>query len=223
MKRAKREEDECSEIIRLNVGGMKLDCSLTTLTCFYPESDLTKMFQEKNRATLTLDKKGRYFIETDGVLFGHLLHYIRSDIPLSLVPPNVLKEVWQNELEYWGLSPRSPTNKLLNETEKRMDETIALLMEISDMRERLLRGHLVTSVLIPYNEYKTKWNQCLATYLQDASALFGQRLRLVLAFESFRIDGHNMSKAYAKDYSFNGKEYNTRVTKTIEITIIRLF
>ena len=223
MKRVKREEDQRSEIIRLNVGGMKLDCSLTTLTCFYPESDLTKMFQEKNRATIPLDKKGRYFIETDGVLFGHLLHYIRCDIPFNLVPPNVLKEVWQNELEYWGLSPPSLVNKIPMETEQRMDETIALLMEISEMKEKLLRGHLVTSILIPCNEYQMKWDQSLTNYLKDATALFGNRLRKTLSFESFRIDSHSTAKSYAKNYSFDGKQYNTHTTNTMEITIVRLF
>lgn len=233
MKRVKTEEGGVvgsSEMVRLNVGGVHLDCSLATLTNYYPDSMLAVMFQERNRANIPKDENGRFWIESDGLLFGQILHYIRRSIPFSLLPPNTLKEIWQIELDYWGLSlpvlvedePEiNLVESILSETEQRMDGVIHLLMQITDIRAELLKGESWTYIYLPYGEYQTEWGQSLSQYLSKAKELFEKRLKKMMSFHSLRIDQKSMAKTTAKYYSFNGVQFNTHTTSSMEILIIR--
>lgn len=202
MKRVKTEEEE-EGLIRINAGGVLLLTSKELLAklSIFPSEDSIQ-------------------IDCDGYLFGQILHYLRRDIPFSLIPPNVLKEVWVIELAFWGLASQEKT--LLGETEERMDRVISELMEISEMKERLMKGQLYTSVYIPY-DYQTEWGQSLASYLEGAKELFTQRLKPLFTFQVIGISQRRMAKVCEVIYSFNGKQYNTHTDRSVEIAITRLF
>eukprot|EP01083_Nonionella_stella_P260761 888656_1 len=63
------------EPITLNVGGLKYETSLHTLTK-YRDSVLSKMFEGK--FSLKPTKDGSYFIDRDGTFFGMILNYLRT-------------------------------------------------------------------------------------------------------------------------------------------------
>lgn len=206
MKRVKTEEKE-KGFVKINVGGVELLSSkelLSKLSIFPSEGESIE-------------------IDCDGYLFSQILHYLRRGIPFTLIPPNVLKEVWEIELVYWGLVCDAVKEKtLVEETEDRMDHVILELMKISEMKERLLKGQLSTSVFIPY-EYETEWGQSLANYLVGAKELFSQRLKPLFDFQGISMQQYRMAKMYEVIYSFQGKQYSTHTNRSLEICITRLF
>lgn len=222
MKRAKREEVS-EEIIGLNVGGLLMDCSLTTLTKLYPDSHLADTFSEEGRFRLTRDSNDRYFLDTDGNTFSQMIHYMRRSIPFSLQPPTILKEVWQAELEYWGLLVIPPMAKIPQYTEERMDKTIGLLVQLTDMEAELLKGSISTTVYIPHEGCEMEWGQSLFDYIRNAESLFTARLAKLFPFQASRLELCSTGKTTSKEYTFNNIKYKTHETKTMKITIIRLF
>ena len=63
-------------IVNLNVGGQMYTTSLASLTRF-PESRLGIMFS--GQVLVSRDTNGNFFIDRDGALFVHVLHYLRSN------------------------------------------------------------------------------------------------------------------------------------------------
>ena len=63
-------------IINLNVGGQMYTTSLASLTRF-PDSRLGVMFS--GQMLMSRDANGNFFIDRDGALFVHVLHYLRSN------------------------------------------------------------------------------------------------------------------------------------------------
>jgi len=90
-----------SEIICLNVGGVKYTTSKHTLTK-YPESMLGAMFS--NNMPSQVDKNGCYFIDRDGEVFRNILQFLRSG---ELVKLDNLKEVslLKCEAEFFQIVP----------------------------------------------------------------------------------------------------------------------
>eukprot|EP01129_Flabellula_baltica_P012236 TRINITY_DN5495_c0_g1_i1.p1 TRINITY_DN5495_c0_g1~~TRINITY_DN5495_c0_g1_i1.p1 ORF type:complete len:258 (+),score=34.00 TRINITY_DN5495_c0_g1_i1:27-800(+) len=88
-----------NKIIELNVGGTIYATSLDTLTK-YPDSMLGVMFTRHLEMAVT-DRKGRYFIDRDGQVFGVILNYLRTE---SLVVPKdmSLRSVVQ-EASFYGI------------------------------------------------------------------------------------------------------------------------
>mmetsp|Transcript_13285 Transcript_13285/g.17741 ORF Transcript_13285/g.17741 Transcript_13285/m.17741 type:complete len:331 (-) Transcript_13285:22-1014(-) len=70
------------KIIKLNVGGMRFDTSLTTLTSI-PGSMLASMFS--GRHGLPEMDDGSIFIDRDGTYFRHILNYLRDPFNFSKV------------------------------------------------------------------------------------------------------------------------------------------
>ena len=64
-----------NEIIRLNVGGERYTTTRATLTR-YPQSMLGAMFS--GTLPTTIDEHGCFFIDRDGLLFRHVLNFLRS-------------------------------------------------------------------------------------------------------------------------------------------------
>ena len=65
-------------IIALNVGGTRFQTSRQTLTAD-TNSMLAKMFDpESSFSAPGVKKNGAYFLDRDPVLFGVVLHYLRS-------------------------------------------------------------------------------------------------------------------------------------------------
>jgi len=61
-----------SEVVTLNVGGIKYSTTRETL-CKYPESMLGTVFSENK--PYEMDKDGCYFIDRDGEIFRYVLQY----------------------------------------------------------------------------------------------------------------------------------------------------
>jgi hypothetical protein len=62
-------------IVKLNVGGVRVTTSLTTLRRF-PDTMMGSMFS--GRHTITPEEDGYFFIDRDGTHFRHILNFLRS-------------------------------------------------------------------------------------------------------------------------------------------------
>ena len=81
------------DIVQLNVGGVHYSTTRATL-CRYPNSMLGAMFN--GCLSTTKDVNGHYFIDRDGILFGHVLNFLRS---AQLAVPDDFKCLDQLALE----------------------------------------------------------------------------------------------------------------------------
>jgi hypothetical protein len=85
--------------VKLNVGGVKYETTLTTLTADGDDSMLGSMFS--GRHELHLDDEGEVFIDRDGKHFGHILNVLRdSSVAVHINDRMALA----TELQYHGIS-----------------------------------------------------------------------------------------------------------------------
>ena len=85
--------------VKLNVGGVKYETTLTTLTADGDDSMLGSMFS--GRHELHPDDDGEVFIDRDGKHFGHILNVLRdSSVAVNLNDRAALHA----ELQYHGIS-----------------------------------------------------------------------------------------------------------------------
>jgi len=85
--------------VKLNVGGVKYETTLTTLTADGDESMLGSMFS--GRHELHTNEDGEVFIDRDGKHFGHILNVLRdSNVAVHINDRVAL----QAELKYHGIS-----------------------------------------------------------------------------------------------------------------------
>jgi len=85
------------DIIHLNVGGTLYSTSRTTL-CRIKNTMIEAMFS--GRHNVAKDAKGRYFIDRSGVLFEHVLKYLRDD---KITFPKNRKADLMDEFDYYGI------------------------------------------------------------------------------------------------------------------------
>jgi len=90
-----------SDIVNLNVGGVKYSTTRSTL-CKYPDSMLGAMFSQNMPSNV--DKDGYYFIDRNGKIFEYILQYLRSD-ELSL--PKEFKDfdLLKREMDFFQIKP----------------------------------------------------------------------------------------------------------------------
>lgn len=85
--------------VKLNVGGVKYETTLTTLTADGDDSMLGSMFS--GRHELNPNEDGEVFIDRDGKHFGHILNVLRD----SSVTVNIIdRAAIHAELQYHGIS-----------------------------------------------------------------------------------------------------------------------
>ena len=85
--------------VKLNVGGVKYETTLTTLTADGDDSMLGSMFS--GRHELHPDDDGEVFIDRDGKHFGHILNVLRDS---SVTVPHNDRSALLTELQYHGIS-----------------------------------------------------------------------------------------------------------------------
>lgn len=116
-------------IVKLDVGGTKINTSLSTLTK-YRDTMLANMFAGDFAHTKT--DKGRIFIDFDGTLFNHLLQKIRfGTISEEAIPKGVERGDWILTLSYFGfpVAQQQDTNNNNNKAsqesgkKRKMDNT----------------------------------------------------------------------------------------------------
>ncbi|KAH3896708.1 BTB/POZ domain-containing protein KCTD7-like isoform X2 [Dreissena polymorpha] len=90
------ERTQFPNVIDLNVDGRYVTTKLSTLTK-YPRKMLASMFS--GRQEIDKDKDGRYVIDCDSKIFGHILEFLRFE---SLPYGNVVDAVLEY-LEFFGL------------------------------------------------------------------------------------------------------------------------
>jgi hypothetical protein len=91
--------DKCKGRVKLNVGGVKYETTLTTLTADGDESMLGSMFSGRH-ALLTNDD-GEVFLDRDGTHFGLVLNVLR-DTNVEVLMKD--RAALQAELKYLGIS-----------------------------------------------------------------------------------------------------------------------
>ena len=91
--------DKCKGRVKLNVGGVKYETTLTTLTADGDESMLGSMFSGRH-AVVTNDE-GEVFLDRDGTHFGLVLNVLRdTSVEVLLKDRSALNA----ELQYLGIS-----------------------------------------------------------------------------------------------------------------------
>lgn len=88
--------DPFPSVVPLNVGGVKYVTRLSTLKK-YPDSMLAALFS--GRYQVDKDADGNYFLDSNGVLFGYLLEFLRN----GLIPPKEQSVPLLREAGYYGL------------------------------------------------------------------------------------------------------------------------
>jgi len=106
-----------SEIIYLNVGGIKYSTTRNTL-CKYPQSMLGVMFsQDMDEEPAQLDKDGYYFIDRNGEIFEYILQFLRSadiSLPTDEKEYNLLK----CEVNFYQIEPLTQMFPMTNSGEE---------------------------------------------------------------------------------------------------------
>ncbi|KAJ1429910.1 BTB/POZ protein [Ochromonadaceae sp. CCMP2298] len=87
-------------IVNLNVGGVRVTTSLTTLNRF-PDSMIGCMFS--GRHALPKGEDGHFFIDRDGTHFRHILNFLRSPEGFKVPGGADEKEELRRECEYYGI------------------------------------------------------------------------------------------------------------------------
>jgi len=91
--------DKCKGRVKLNVGGVKYETTLTTLTADGDESMLGSMFS--GRHALVTNDDGEVFLDRDGTHFGLVLNVLRdTSVEVLLKDRSALHA----ELQYLGIS-----------------------------------------------------------------------------------------------------------------------
>jgi len=85
--------------VKLNVGGVRYETTLTTLTADGDESMLGSMFS--GRHELQTNDEGDVFIDRDGTHFGHILNLLRES---SVAVHFKDRAALQSEIQYHGIS-----------------------------------------------------------------------------------------------------------------------
>ena len=93
--------DKCKGRVKLNVGGVKYETTLTTLTADGDNSMLGSMFS--GRHELQTNDEGEVFIDRDGKHFGYILNMLRD---ASVEVPLKDRAAFQTELCYHGITAK---------------------------------------------------------------------------------------------------------------------
>jgi len=142
-----------SEIIYLNVGGVKYTTSRSTLTK-YTDSMLGSMFSQN--IPTKVDKDGFYFIDRNGKIFEHILQFLRSG-------ELVLPENFQNlkllkcEAEFFQVVP------LLNSL-KTQEKCLQIQEEkLKNMKNRKIKTICLTTVSVDTSGDATEFDKYVLT------------------------------------------------------------
>jgi hypothetical protein len=104
VKEAEKEEmskvQHFEPIVKLDVGGVRVTTSLTTLRRF-PDTMIGCMFS--GRHALPKGKDGYFFIDRDGTHFRHILNFLRSPESYKPVLTNAEAEELLGECKYYGI------------------------------------------------------------------------------------------------------------------------
>lgn len=113
------------ERVTLNVGGRRFKTFKETLTK-YPETMLGRMFAKDQQ--MKRDKIP--FFDRSSVLFDAILTFYRTGYLIK--PDNVPREIWKDEVEFWGLpytEPEHDTKDTLSTICHFMEEFLNLAKE----------------------------------------------------------------------------------------------
>ena len=99
-------EENCLDIVELNVGGITYATTLSTLQSAEVDSPLAMISTSEMQAIFGRDSKNRIFIDRDGVLFRYVLDYLRNK-KLSLPENFSERERLRNEADYYRLTGMS--------------------------------------------------------------------------------------------------------------------
>ncbi|KAI9136171.1 BTB/POZ protein [Paraphysoderma sedebokerense] len=82
MSKSKLTDQVLNDVVKLNVGGVRYETTLSTLRQ-HPDTFLSKMVSPDNRDRFPTKEDGSYFIDRDGDLFRYILDYYRcGSIPI---------------------------------------------------------------------------------------------------------------------------------------------
>jgi hypothetical protein len=96
-------EENCLDVVELNVGGVTYATTLGTLQQADPDSPLASITSSEIQTIFGRDSKNRIFIDRDGVLFRYILDYLRNK-RLALPENFSERDRLRVEADYYGLT-----------------------------------------------------------------------------------------------------------------------
>ena len=138
---------EPPRVVGLNVGGHIYTTTLYTVTQ-YSDSKLGKLFSLESQ--VPRDQKGNYFLDRDGVLFKHVLNFLRTK---KLILPDDFQDFEQFEIEaaFYGIKPLEEEVQNAKKNRKLISSGPEILrLFYSSMTQLVLAGGLaVIQRLVP--------------------------------------------------------------------------
>ena len=98
-----KEKVEDVNIIELNVSGVAEGFTVKRkLLCSVSGSKLEALFHKKNSHMLK-KYKGKIFVDRDPEIFKLVIRYLRNNFNSPKIKNDYVRELFENELEFWGL------------------------------------------------------------------------------------------------------------------------
>jgi len=225
--------------VRLDVGGTRLHTSLQTLRqsgTSFPDSVLAEMF--RGDAWLAeRDSDDCVFVDADAELFRHILQVMRRPSLARYVPRGIAKEVWHEELRFWGLvapslshvkggatvtgadSVRELGHDIRRQIVANEETVVRLLLEESGYAAaRNKTRHAV--IYVPQDRYELPWTGDLARFLMVSTNMHAIKQTLRTALSPFSVEIKHYSSAKTTAYTFAGVAYNAPIDKTVVVDIL---
>ncbi len=225
------------DIVVFNAGGTLHSTLLQTLrrsSTAFPDCVFAFLFAGEEWR-LQCDRSGAYFVDRDGETFRAVLQVLRHPLLARLTPKSLTRELWQRELEFWGL-----VEPQLRKRAKLQPTSEDSLSELGHAIRRRVIGNEKTAVqtllhksgyasngqltrhtrlLVPVGECALAWGQDLGTFLSDEQ---GARATVRLLSESLapcHVKVGLYCGSEAVQYSFDGAHYNTEQQRTVQVQI----
>ena len=101
--RANRSPPISADVLELNVSGVTEGFTLRRqLLCQVPGSALEAMFSERNDVMLQR-VNNKVFVDRDPKIFKYVVMYLRNNQKLPMIQDKFRRELFEQELDFWGL------------------------------------------------------------------------------------------------------------------------
>jgi hypothetical protein len=225
----KRKLDD--DVLVLNVGGIKLTTTKTTLVNSkndFPNSVLATMFSTPSIEMTKKDAKHRYFLDYDGVVFSHVLNVLRDPSLVEEIPHKMNYTSWWKVLGYWGLVDKKEEPEL--EVVENKPYEMKSLLEVGDAIKKEIMGNeviVIKAILeksgyyrsagkdrsriiyLPIGGYELPCGHDLGTYVASHQKAVQQLMEQMMGGCCTVKIIKSASKTNIITYLFDEKEYKT--------------
>lgn len=241
MKRAAEEVPDA--VLRIDCGGTEFRVARQTLVTagqYFPYCTLTEALLEPTDGVTPL------FVDTDPKLFRHLLQLLRRPCLSATMttPQGVAKDVWQAELDYWGMGDRLSGKETRGEaraqTECAYARNFSALETLGGEIRAQIRNNEVGAVralleqsgygasrdkvrsvtlMVPLGQYQMECGTDLGHFLLNNGEIVKELLLQVLGHDTDVKITEAMPIKNFDSYQFAGQTYSTKDTKSVRVKL----